>query len=108
MITLARQDHPGLSMVHLCELHGISRSWYYEQSAHPEQTTQEIVLLDRIEDIVLGFPGYGYRRVTHELARQGWTINLANKKLSTQCHFFPPVHHNPSGDRKPHGSTPCC
>ncbi len=48
---------------------------YYEHSTHPEQTTQEIALRDQIEDIILEFPGYGYRRVTHELARQGWTIN---------------------------------
>ncbi len=75
MITLAHQEHPELSIVHLCELHGISRSWYYEQSTHPEQNTQEIALRDQIEDIILEFPGYGYRRVTHELARQGWTIN---------------------------------
>ena len=30
---------------------------------------------DQIEDLILEFPGYGYRRVTHALARQGWTIN---------------------------------
>ena len=75
MIMLAHQEHPELSMMHLCELHGVSRSWYYEQSTHPEQTTQEIALRDQIEDIILEFPGSGYRRVTHELTRQGWTIN---------------------------------
>jgi len=24
---------------------------------------------------VLAFPGYGYRRVTHALARDGWSVN---------------------------------
>jgi putative transposase len=28
-----------------------------------------------MEEIVLVFPGYGYRRVTHPLARDGWTVN---------------------------------
>lgn len=75
MITLAHQDHPDLSLVHLCDLHGVSRSWYYEQTNHCEQNAQDIALRDQIEDLILEFPGYGYRRVTHALARQGWTIN---------------------------------
>jgi putative transposase len=75
MITLAHQDHPELSILHLCDLHGVSRSWYYEQSNHSEHIVQEIALRDQIEDIILEFPGYGYRRVTHALARQGWPIN---------------------------------
>ena len=33
------------------------------------------MLRDRIEKIILAFPGYGYRRVTHALAREGWTVN---------------------------------
>jgi putative transposase len=75
MITLAHQDHPELSMVQLCELHGISRSWYYEQLNHPEQDVQDIALRDQIEHIILEFSGYGYRRVTHALARQGCIVN---------------------------------
>lgn len=75
MITLAHQDHPELSIVQLCELHGISRSWYYEQLTRPEQDVQEIALRDQIEDMILEFPGYGYRRVTHALARQGCIVN---------------------------------
>ncbi len=75
MITLAHQDHPELSILHLCDLHGVSRSWYYKQHTHPEQKSQQIALRDQIEDIILEFPGYGYRRVTHALARQGWIIN---------------------------------
>ena len=66
MITLAHQDHPELSIVQLCELHGISRSWSYEQLTHPEQDVQDIALRDQIERILLEFSGYGYRRVTHE------------------------------------------
>ena len=50
MITLAHQEHPELSLQHLCELHGVSRSWYYEQNTHPEQKSQQIALRDQIED----------------------------------------------------------
>ncbi len=75
MITLAHQEHPELSIVQLCDLHGMSRSWYYEQRTHPEQDEQDIALRDQIERIILEFSGYGYRRVTHELARQGWIVN---------------------------------
>ena len=42
MITLAHQDHPELSMVELCDLHGVSRSWYYEQLSHCEQNAEDI------------------------------------------------------------------
>jgi len=92
MITLAHQDHPDLPLRHLCELHGVSRSWYYEQITHPEQKSQEIALRDQIEDIILEFPGYGYRRVTHALARQGWTINHKHvlrimQEESLLCHL---------------------
>lgn len=92
MITLAHQDHPELSILDLCELHGVSRSWYYEQINHPEQKSQEIALRDQIEDIILEFPGYGYRRVTHALARQGWTINHKHvlrimQEESLLCHL---------------------
>ena len=34
-----------------------------------------VPLRDAIERIVLAFPGYGYRRVTQALQRDGWTVN---------------------------------
>jgi putative transposase len=75
MITLTHQEHPDLSLVQLCDLHDLSRSWYYEQRTRPEQDEDEIALRDRIERIILEYPGYGYRRVTHELARQNYRVN---------------------------------
>ena len=73
MITLAHQEHPELSLARLCELLEVSRSWYYERDdqADPE----DIALRDEIERIILEFAGYGYRRVTRELARRGWRVN---------------------------------
>ena len=30
---------------------------------------------DAIEQLILTFPGYGYRRVTKQLQRDGWSVN---------------------------------
>lgn len=75
MITQAHQAHAELSVQRLCELFEVSRSWYYEHLKQPEDDAEEIALRDRIEEIMLEFAGYGYRRVTHALAREGWRVN---------------------------------
>jgi putative transposase len=67
--------YPDLSVRRLCALLGISRSWWYERAQTPEADEAAVALRDAIERIVLAFPGYGYRRVTHALRREGWTIN---------------------------------
>ncbi len=92
MITQAHQQHPELSIEHLCEVFSISRSWYYERSSQPESDAQEIALRDQIEGIILEFSGYGYRRVTHALARLGWTVNHKRvlrimREESLLCHL---------------------
>lgn len=53
----------------------MSRSWYYEKPKAHGQVIEDVALRDAIEHIVLEFPGYGYRRVTEALKRQGWCIN---------------------------------
>ncbi len=72
MISDLRQDHPDVSMRSLCQVAGVSRSWFYER---PAAGARDVAVRDAIEEIVLAFPGYGYRRVTHALARDGWTVN---------------------------------
>src|SRR5260370_37565762 len=69
MITLAHQEQPEVSIVRLCDLLEVSRSWYYERDdqADPE----DIALRDEIERIILEFSGYGYRRGTREPAPRG-------------------------------------
>jgi transposase InsO family protein len=71
-------EHPEISIERLCELMGVSRSWYYERPSAGEKTRKEykdVTLRDAIERIVLEFPGYGYRRVTAALKREGWSVN---------------------------------
>lgn len=51
-------------------------SYYYKskEQAAPE-IKKENDLLDHIERIALEFPRYGYRRITHQLKREGVTVN---------------------------------
>jgi transposase InsO family protein len=58
----------------LCAILGVSRSWYYAtQAATVDEAA--VALRAAIEELVLEFPGYGYRRVTKALQRDGWTVN---------------------------------
>ena len=59
----------------MCQMLGVSRSWFYEKPVASETTEEDTSLRDAIERICLDFPGYGYRRVTAQLHRDGWTVN---------------------------------
>jgi putative transposase len=74
MIEDARLAHPEVSVRRLCELHRVSRSWFYQQQ-HREEVDPDQVLVGDIEAVVQEFSGYGYRRVTRELARRGRPAN---------------------------------
>lgn len=52
---------------------GLPRSSYYYQPRG--KSGEEDALVSCIEEIILEFSGYGYRRVTHELHRQGLCVN---------------------------------
>jgi hypothetical protein len=58
----------------LCAILGVSRSWYYAAQAATANEA-EVALRAAVEEIVLEFPGYGYRRVTKALQRAGWMVN---------------------------------
>jgi putative transposase len=55
----------------------LSRSSFYyrPKSQSPDRKKLETDLRDRIEAICLGFPRYGYRRVTWQLKREGKQVN---------------------------------
>ncbi len=59
----------------MCELAKVSRAGFYrwQQAAAPSASDME--LRDDIQRIALEFPYYGWRRVTAELRRRGWTVN---------------------------------
>jgi len=74
MIPALQASFPALSLRALCPLLGISRSGVYAARSR-EPAAEALALRDAIERIVLDFPGYGYRRVTHALRRAGWAVN---------------------------------
>jgi putative transposase len=77
VIAEAVTTHPTLSVPHLCALLDVNRAWYYARPVivREEAATEAVRLRDAIERIVLTFPGYGYRRVTRTLVREGWAVN---------------------------------
>ena len=92
MIEQAHHEYQELAIERLCELCSVSRSWYYERTSRPESTEEETALRDQIEGIILEFPGYGYRRVTHALAREGMAVNHKRvlrimREESLLCHL---------------------
>jgi putative transposase len=70
-----RQQHPNASVRLMCQRLGVSRSWLYEKPVLMEPSEEDTSLRDAIEKLCLAFPGYGYRRVTAQLRRDGWTVN---------------------------------
>lgn len=75
MITAAHAAHPELSIRRLCDLFGVGRTWYSTRPSPEERATRDTALRAAIEALVLAFPGYGYRRVSAQLQRDGWTVN---------------------------------
>jgi len=55
----------------------LARSSFYHKSKarSSDRMKLEADLMDHIEAICLEFPRYGYRRVTHQLRREGWQVN---------------------------------
>ena len=56
----------------------LPRSTYYKRPAPEQRAARQRAEADlrlRIEDILVEFPSYGYRRVTHALRREGEIVN---------------------------------
>lgn len=68
----------GITIERACALLALPRSRYYEllrpRSAASERA-ELVRLRDRIEELCLEFPGYGYRRVTAQLRREDFLVN---------------------------------
>jgi putative transposase len=60
-----------------CGVLGVNRGSYYRPNplVSPRLLVPEVALRDAIEGVVLEFAGYGYRRVTEALRREGWQVN---------------------------------
>lgn len=75
MIQASKQFFPDLPLERVCQLLGVNRGSYYRYRTEPEAGPDDLALRDAIERVVLDMPGYGYRRVTKTLQREGWTVN---------------------------------
>ena len=75
MIAAGQARAPRLSIRRLCQLTETGRTWYYTHPSAADKTARDVDLREAIEQIVLAFSGYGYRRVTAELHRQKWMVN---------------------------------
>lgn len=71
---------------------GLARSTYYYRLRQKSlgAKKEEADLRDRIEQIVVEFARYGYRRVTYQLRREGWKVNHKRvarimREQSLQC-----------------------
>ena len=67
-----------MSLNQQCKLLQINKSSLYYQPIKPFSKEGEIKLLDAINNIYSNFPSYGYRRITKQLQREGYTVG---KKL---------------------------
>jgi putative transposase len=68
VIAMLAQEYP-VSVV--CEVLECASSSYYHRALSPHDAS----LLHAIEEVAAAWPKYGYRRVTHQLRREDWTVN---------------------------------
>ena len=59
----------------LCQMTGLSRAGYYRWRLPQPGIPVAMELRDAMQQIALQFPAYGYRRITAELNRRGFTVN---------------------------------
>lgn len=71
----------GGSLVNLCQMAGISRACYYRHLPSScglrvcEPISRDVTLRQQVQQVALDWSCYGYRRITHELKRQGVCVN---------------------------------
>jgi transposase InsO family protein len=75
VIQASKRLFPDLPLARACQLLGLNRGSYYRVREEPAPSGDTRALRQAIEQVVLEFPGYGYRRVTKCLQRDGWSVN---------------------------------
>ena len=69
---MIRRDHPDLSLSRQCRLLTISRSSFYY--APKGESTENLALMRRIDELFLKYPFYGSRQMVRQLRRDGVRI----------------------------------
>jgi putative transposase len=75
VIQASKHLFPDLPLARACQLLGLNRGSYYRVREEPALPVDALALRQAIEQVVLEFPAYGYRRVTKALQRDGWSVN---------------------------------
>lgn len=75
MIGLVEQEAPGTSLRRGCQVLDVSRATLYRHRHPRRPSAAEMELRDALQRAALEWPSYGYRRLTHELQRQGYRVN---------------------------------
>lgn len=74
LIAEAASACQGQSLTPLCRLLSLPRAAYSRGGTSVGARAQALAIRDHIQDIALEMPAYGYRRITHELHRQGLMV----------------------------------
>ena len=107
-------------MKNLCEAAEVSRAGYYRFTNRCDQREKDMEIRDAIQKVAIEMPMYGYRRITAELQRSGWTVNhkrvlritrednlLCHRRRSfvrtTDSNHLLPVYPNLARDMTPSG-----
>jgi putative transposase len=72
LVEAERDRGSPLPVIRMCRLFGFDRTALYRPSA--QRSEAEMALRDAIQRIALAWPDYGYRMLTKQLHRQGWTV----------------------------------
>ena len=59
----------------LCEITSVNRAGYYRWRAPVNTSPMEMEVRDKMQQVALESPAYGYRRITAELKRRGLEVN---------------------------------
>ena len=59
----------------LCQMTGLNRAGFYRSQMPRQATPVEMEIRDEMQKIAVESPAYGYRRITAELQKRGFTVN---------------------------------
>jgi transposase InsO family protein len=79
-----QETQGAVTIQRLCRLGGVSRAGYYRHFEAHAPARADADLRDAIQRTSLAHRHYGYRRITAQLRREGWTAN-AKRVLRLMC-----------------------
>jgi putative transposase len=71
---VAQEAAPG-QVTQWCQALHLSRATFYRYRKAGQPTDPDVEVRDRIQQLALEFPSYGYRRITAQLQRDGTAVN---------------------------------